>query len=185
MPSIQLDDIKRRLECVSTKDQAFAEFYTLIVPRLSAWLSRQVSMEDAKDIIQDVFTKFWMLKSYASYVNLEKLVFQMAINLMRNNKKHAHYVATYQQMVQSLNDAKYNQQSAIDFKIDLSLATKGLSIRQEQCLSVWFLGASKEEVAKSLNLHYNTTWRHLHEALQKIREVIDPDTQPALPRGTK
>jgi len=175
----QHQTLKERLQNASTKEKAFEEFYELLVPRLLAWVIRELSnRDDAEDLVQETFARFWAIENYTKYDNLENLVFKMAINQIKDLRKHGKVVEKHEVTLRN-SDAEKQSRISVDLKIDLMLSTRNLSSQQRKSFALVMLGASTDEVAKALNIHYNTSRKHIQEAIRKVQRNMFDDSNCA------
>jgi len=173
LPIIE-EDIKQQLNNKSTKHQAFTKFYEQMVPHLVAWLTVQLNNRaGAEDIAQEAFTKFWMIEDYSKYPDLRNLIFKIAINKLKDGRKHAEIINKHSRSLDLNYDCPDHEK--IDRKVDLSNIIKRLPDTQVRYLALLSIGATQDEIANSMNLKYKTSWKQIRNLVNKIQKMLHND----------
>ena len=168
------DDLKHLLNNKSTKHQAFTKFYEQMVSHLVAWLTAQLGNQaEAEDISQEAFIRFWMIDDYSKFPDLRNLLFKIAINKLKNDKKHAAIINKHNKTHNRRYELPENDK--IDRKVDLSNIIKKLSDNQVRYLELLTIGATQEEIANALNLKYKTSWKQIKNLVIKIQKMLSTD----------
>ncbi|RXK81687.1 RNA polymerase sigma factor [Filimonas effusa] len=182
LPIIE-ENIKQQLNNKSTKHQAFSNFYEQMVPHLVAWLTTQLGdRAEAEDIAQEAFTRFWMIDDYSKYPDLRTLIFKIAINKLKDDKKHAAVINEHnktQSYSYTLTEAE-----KIERKVDLSNIIKRLPDNQVRFIALLTIGATQEEIANAVNLKYKTSWKQIKNLVIKVQKMLsnEIDQQNAIKR---
>ncbi len=160
--------------------EAFDQIYELLSPRLKAMAYRHCrNTENARDVVQDVFTKLAAMDSQTrmehfgkSEANLEGWLMvsvkHRAMDMVKidesRRKKSPEVRSTFAGETQNRSEETMTHerfQSMCNF----------LQPRQREVIELHIEGYRNEEIADRLNLSYNTVKNNIYEARQKLKNL--------------
>ncbi|MBD1431547.1 RNA polymerase sigma-70 factor [Sphingobacterium sp. DN00404] len=156
-------------------ESAFTEIYNRYWKKLFTIASNRVdSLEDAEEIVQDIFISLWNRKTdlqirleLSSYlaVSVKYRVFQ-TLNRYFQKRKYRDYILTKEQFDNST-------QQLLDFKELQDELAKYVQRLPEKCQLVFRLsreeGCTQKQIAEKLNLSEKTVEAHLGKAFRILR----------------
>jgi|SRR6185312_1447523 len=160
------------------EQDAFAEIYERYAEKLACFAAFKLySLDDARDIIHDVFVKLWENRAKISIAtNLQSYLFTITrrriIDKIRKNITREEYAP----IIQSLANHCYDTENRIDARdlqqhIDRSLDQVTPRIKEIYKLSR-NEGLSNHEIADKLNLSEQTVKNQLSAALKHLRKSL-------------
>jgi RNA polymerase sigma-70 factor (ECF subfamily) len=161
-----------------TFKRLYFEYYAVLCRSVYRFVKDE---EATKDIVQDVFIKYWkrlgemqVLESEIAY--LRKSCINAALNYLkekeRRDQRESHFAKEIDDsgdrserpdMKYSLNETSRNIESAID-QLPPACRQAFLLSRYEE--------KSYKEIAEILHISVNTVEKHIGKALKKLREVL-------------
>lgn len=168
-------------ELKSGSRKAFDAIYRMYARRLLGYsLQLTKTIEDAEEIVQDVFVQLWVNReSIRQEETLRSLLFIMAkhhlINAYRaqvNNLVFEEYVAHQEELVAT--DSAAGHMEYTEFLTQLKKALKSLPPTQQKVIELSRLhGLSNKDIATRLNLSEQTVRNQLSLGLKTLRSLLD------------
>jgi RNA polymerase sigma-70 factor (family 1) len=159
--------------------QAFAQIYNRYAESLAGFsASKLYSLDDARDIIQDLFVKLWEnrdevyitsnLKSYLFAITRHRIIDKIRRNITREE-----YASMVQSLIVPSHDGADKQVEAKELQqtIEKSLNQLPPRVREIYKLSR-DEGLSNHEIAEKLNLSEQTVKNQLSAALKHLRSSL-------------
>ncbi len=178
--AVNLSEQRLIIELKRGSQKAFDNIYAMYSKRLFAYcLQYTKSVEDAEDIVQDVFVKLWINReNIRQEVTLRSLLFIMSkyslINAYRsrvNSLLYEDYVETYMGSV-SENDTN-SQLEYDDFVYHVKKILKDLPITQRSVIELSRIEQlNNKEIAEKLLLSEQTVKNQLSLGLKILREKL-------------
>ena len=178
--AVNLSEQRLIIELKRGSQKAFDDIYAMYSKRLFAYcLQYTKSVEDAEDIVQDVFVKLWINReNNRQEVTLRSLLFIMSkyslINAYRsrvNSLLYEDYVATYMGAA-SENDMN-SQLEYDDFVHHVKKILKDLPITQRSVVELSRIEQlNNKEIAEKLSLSEQTVKNQLSLGLKILREKL-------------
>lgn len=178
--AVNLSEQRLIIELKRGSQKAFDDIYAMYSKRLFAYcLQYTKSVEDAEDIVQDVFVKLWINReNIRQEVTLRSLLFIMSkyslINAYRsrvNSLLYEDYVATYMGAA-SENDMN-SQLEYDDFVHHVKKILKDLPITQRSVVELSRIEQlNNKEIAEKLSLSEQTVKNQLSLGLKILREKL-------------
>ncbi|MFY0594358.1 RNA polymerase sigma-70 factor [Roseivirga sp.] len=171
--------MKRLLERLKDGDEkALEKFVHLNLPRVYNFsFSLLKSKEEAEEVSQDVFIKFWNNREKLDLnLSVDNLLFRIAKNLtlnkIRDNLKHKNAI--------ELSDDLLTQNSTMEqvlfkeMETTLLRAIEGLPPRRKLIFKMSRLeGFSNKEISEELNISINTVEGQIRKAIKTIHAYSD------------
>ena len=178
--AVNLSEQRLIIELKRGSQKAFDDIYAMYSKRVFAYcLQYTKSVEDAEDIVQDVFVKLWINReNIRQEVTLRSLLFIMSkyslINAYRsrvNSLLYEDYVATYMGAA-SENDMN-SQLEYDDFVHHVKKILKDLPITQRSVVELSRIEQlNNKEIAEKLSLSEQTVKNQLSLGLKILREKL-------------
>ena len=178
--AVNLSEQRLIIELKRGSQKAFDDIYAMYSKRLFAYcLQYTKSVEDAEDIVQDVFVKLWINReNIRQEVTLRSLLFIMSkyslINAYRsrvNSLLYEDYVATYMGAA-SENDMN-SQLEYDDFVHHVKKILKDLPITQRSVVELSRIEQlNNKEIAEKLSLSEQTVKNQLSLGRKILREKL-------------
>ncbi|MCX7737107.1 MAG: RNA polymerase sigma factor [Candidatus Kapabacteria bacterium] len=153
-------------------EKAFTEIYTRYSHRLYAYCLRMVgNTEDASDIFQECFLKFYNSSKNEAYIdNIRAYLFRIARNLCINKKRsHKHFsVLNDDNLISS--DTDYADKELMDILIS-SLDVLDFEYREVFILRQ-FQGLSYKEIAEITGEPLSTLKNRVWRAKEKLKTIL-------------
>ncbi len=156
-------------------EAAFAELYSRHSQRIYAYCLRVTgSPEDARDIFQDTFTKFYRSANHKDIEvdNVPAYLLTIARNHCINYKRNRKIIFNFDDYNFSTNDTGYEQKELLEL-VGRALDTLDFEYRETFVLRQYH-GLSYKEISKitgdSIAAIKNRVWR----AKEKIKQVLEP-----------
>nr|WP_294870472.1 RNA polymerase sigma-70 factor [uncultured Pedobacter sp.] len=160
-------------------EAAFTEIYSRYAENLSGFASSKLySLEDSRDIIHDLFVKFWEeRKSLKIDRNLEAYLFTMVryriIDKIRKNITHEDYMGMVLSLQTSLGSEIEQQIALKELKQTIGKSLEKLSPRVQE---IYHLSREENlsisEIANKLQLSEQTVKNQLTSALKHLRQSL-------------
>jgi RNA polymerase sigma factor (sigma-70 family) len=161
---MELNDFKNKLIPISPKLLRFAN-------RLL------VNQEDARDMLQDVFLKLWLMRDkLETYSSLEALSMTMIKNACIDQLRKRKTFFQHSDSISENSDGSEDVEQILTAKEDYNSVLEMLNDLPEQQRAVLHLkdieGYSTEEVMEILGINANAIRVNLSRARSKLRELI-------------
>jgi RNA polymerase sigma-70 factor (family 1) len=161
-------------------EPAFAEIYRRYAEKLARFAgSKLYSLDDARDILHDIFTKLWENRQQLIITsNLQSYLFAIVrhrvIDKIRKNITREEYASAVQSFKQSYSEFPDQIVELKELKqaIDQSLDELSPRVKEVYKLSRE-QGLSNGEIARKLNLSEQTVKNQLSTALKHLRQSLD------------
>lgn len=134
--------------------------------------------EDARDIVQDAFTKIWEIRELLDeHRSFDSLLFTISKNMVYNRARKRVYERAYQDYLMRETKAhvydlnaflEYSEQGIILQRAIESLPEKGREIFKMSRLD----GLTNKEIAEKLGTSVSNIENHIHKALKYLRGVL-------------
>ena len=165
---------------------AFAEIYELYAPRLTAFASSKLaSLEEAKDVIHDVFVYLWEQRtSIAITKDLGALLFTITrnriIDHIRKNSSHEAYALQLKQ----LSVLYHGPDQLLEAKDVQELIAVAVAEMPKRVREIYQLSREEHlsipEIANKLQLSEQTVKNQLSTALNLLRKSVAVQALPVL-----
>jgi RNA polymerase sigma-70 factor (family 1) len=156
---------------------AFAEIYARYAAKLAAFASSKLySLEDAKDILHDMFVKLWEQRADISVTsNLQSYLFTIVrrriIDKIRKNVTREAYASIIQSLA-----ADYHSENAFETRELRQHIERSLNQVPPRVKEIYILsrneGLNNREIADKLNLSEQTVKNQLSAALRHLRKSL-------------
>jgi len=156
---------------------AFAEIYARYAAKLAAFASSKLySLEDAKDILHDMFVKLWEQRAdMAVTSNLQSYLFTIIrrriIDKIRKNITREAYASAIQSIAIGYDNESVFETRELRQHIDRSLNDLSPRVKEIYILSR-NEGLNNREIADKLNLSEQTVKNQLSAALRHLRKSL-------------
>ncbi len=162
--------------------EALRQLFNIYFPRLNDFARKIINNDTiSQDIVQDVFVKFWEIRTEVKETNIEAFLFRLVRNKCLDYIKHIKVVANLQ--IDLLATTKYEELYRIDFIGDEPYVLIEKELQDEiemviqslpdKCKEVFMLsrvkGLKNREIAEGLNINIKNVERHLTKALGVFR----------------
>jgi len=180
MVQLETNSYKQLFSNVSNGDEkSFEKLYYLYFPRLYAFALKILNNEDlSKDVVQEVFIRFWEKSAFFVNKNPEAFLFRMVKNACINNIRHQKIVE--QRNIEVKNQYQGEELYAIDMMSDEPYALIEKELREEinevfyslpeKCRLVFKMsridGLKNQEIASLLKVSIKTVEKHITKALK-------------------
>ncbi len=161
-------------------NQALGRIYDVYAVRLSMVAYRYLqNTQESRDVVMDVFEKLIQMSDEKRKLQIPVTpegftgwLITITKNYTLDLIKHKTIVARYQ--ADSLNNEVYSQSDAerVWDKQTVDYVISQLHESEQKVASLHYSGYSHEEIAKKLNISYNTVRNQLSSAKKKIRKYI-------------
>lgn len=158
---------------------AFTEIYNRYISQLYTLAYRYIKDEDvAKDILQQVFEKLWMIRGGISpTLQIKSYLYAMTrnavMNYIRNNRtalQHNYVIAQRRGDIEEDIYEKAEAQGRVDELMD---AIGKLPEQQRKVALYRCEGLSNVEIAKLMNLSLNTVNSHYMQCLKNLKRILN------------
>ena len=155
-------------------DLFFKKYYTLF---LSFACRYRLDVEEARDIVQDVFIAYWEQHENFDSVPATKAFFYRSIsNRCLNFLKHEDVKSRYaESQMQTMESEEFIQESIIREEISFIIRKKikQLTPREQEVLILSLQNKSNQEIADLLSLSLPTVKSHKMHAYARLRTELD------------
>ena len=181
-------------EVKDNNDQAaLKQLFNIYFLRLNDFAAKIINDDIiSQDIVQDVFVKFWEVKSEIKEKNIEAFLFRMVRNKCLDYIRHIKVVENFQYNYK--NKAKYEELYRIDFIGDEPYVLIEKELRDEiektiqslpdRCKEVFLLsrvkGLKNKEIAEKLGINIKNVERHISRALTVFKAKFSDKVPIAL-----
>lgn len=165
--------------------EALKQIFAIYFPRLNDFAGKIIKDDTiSQDIVQDVFVKFWELRSTITDTNIEAYLFRLVRNKCLDYIRHVKVINNFQIDYSSV--ANYEELYRIDFigdepyiLIEKELQSEIDRVIQslpEKCKKVFILsrvnGLKNKEIAEKLNINIKNVERHITKALNTFKSTF-------------
>ncbi|HEY0054760.1 MAG TPA: RNA polymerase sigma-70 factor [Pedobacter sp.] len=174
-----LDDTELIHYLKKDDEAAFAQIYQRYAESLAGFAaSKLYSLEDAQDLIHDLFVKLWAdRKELIITSNLKTYLFTIVryriVDKIRKNITREEYAGMIQSLAQSYEPGVEQQIAAKELQRNIETSLKELSPKVQQ---VYHLSReehlSNREIAQKLGLSEQTVKNQLSTALKHLRQSV-------------
>lgn len=156
----------------SESEKAFTEIYTRYSHRLYAYCLRMVgNTEDASDIFQECFLKFFNSSKNEAYIdNIRAYLFRIARNLCINRKRSYKHFSVLSDDILISSDTDYADKELMDILIS-SLDVLDFEYREVFVLRQ-FQGLSYKEIAEITGEPLSTLKNRVWRAKEKLKTIL-------------
>lgn len=155
-------------------EAAFAELYSRYSQRIYAYCLRITgSLEDARDIFQDTFYKFYEAsQKKAEIENIPAYLLIIARNLLRNMQRENKHSFTFEDINITTNDQGYEQRELLQL---IAKALECLDVdHREAFILRQYHGLSHKEISNIIGENISVVKNRIWRAKEKIREILEP-----------
>lgn len=141
-------------------------------------------MEEAEDIVQEVFAMFWEKGfNYDSEQKLRSLLYRSVHNKAIDNIRHKQVFQNCKQQISQhltevLSDEEYAQE---DIYRQLFEVIDALPEKQHEVITLSISGLTLKQVAELLNISHETARTHKKRAMATLREKLPKDALLLVP----
>ncbi len=134
-------------------------------------------MDDAKDIVQEIYIKLWNMRNQLDkYNSVEALAMRMTRNLCLDKIKLKKTVPLTGNLKEDKENIDLDKEQYEELNIAVKRVKKAINLLEEPQKSIIQLrdiqGYDYEEIAQILNMNVNTIRVSLSRARKKIREIV-------------
>ncbi|MFP4024350.1 MAG: RNA polymerase sigma factor [Thiohalospira sp.] len=134
-------------------------------------------MDDAKDIVQEIYIKLWNMRNELDKYNcVEALAMRMTRNLCLDKIKLKKTVPLTGNIKEDSENSDLDKEQYEELNIAVKRVKKAINLLDEPQKSIMQLrdiqGYDYEEIAQILNMNVNTIRVSLSRARKKIREIV-------------
>lgn len=175
----RLDFSKLWDEVCSGNQKAYATLHRQLYPALFSYVRGIVRDEDlANDLLQDMFVKLWMKKTFIGPIGNVKSYFfttirSLALNHIRQSKlqnKKLENLA-FADIQFSAEELNFEREEGLERTRTISLALEKLPERQREILYLRFYeGMDYDQIVTVTGIKYQSVLNHIHRAVQRLRE---------------
>lgn len=155
-------------------DLFFKSHYTLF---LSFACRYRLNTEEARDIVQDVFTSFWEQREHFNSILTIKAFFYRAIsNRCLNHLKHEDVKSRYaERQLQEMRSEEFIQENIIREEVSLIVRrkVKELTPREREIILLSLQNKSNQEIADLLSISVPTVKTHKMHAYARLRTELE------------
>jgi RNA polymerase sigma-70 factor, ECF subfamily len=165
---------------------SFELLYMELQPRLYAFSRKFIdNPEEARDVVQEVFSEFWERKKDLDIkTSLKSYLFSMlhnkCLNIIREQKTHKKYTSYTELKLKEVELSHYNavfeSHSSIYLTDINTLLEKGIQDLPENCREIFKLsrikGLDNKQIAEQLNLSVRTVENQIYRALKSLKENL-------------
>lgn len=159
----------------SIKNTRFKEHYDKLVQPIYRYLYYKCGdTEQARDLLQDVFAKYWEKMDTVIEGGESAYLYQMARNMLINKSQKIKVALKFKQSLRTNTD-HYEPHFLLEekeFKMRLEQAISNLSEGQREVLLMHRMdGLKYKEIAEMLNISQKAVEKRMHQALTKLRLI--------------
>lgn len=155
-------------------DSFFKQYYTLF---LSFACRYRLDVEEARDIVQDVFIAFWEQKENFSSVVAAKAFFYRSIsNRCLNYLKHEDVKSRYaEHQIEAMQSEEFIQENIIREEVSFIVRRKikELTPREQEIILLSLQNKTNQEIADLLSLSVPTVKTHKMHAYARLRSELE------------
>ena len=156
----------------------FDEFYVTYYARMRRFASTYMSVEDAENVVQDVFLFIWENKETIEiHTNTDAYVFTLIRNKCLDYLKHKtveeEYASEYLLSISSLEKLETTFDSGVDIAAIVAEAINHLPTRCREVGMLWRMeGKTYKEAAEILSISNKTVENQMTIALKKLKAEL-------------
>ena len=154
-------------------DLFFKQYYTLFVSFACRY---RLDLEEARDIVQDVFIVFWEQKSqFNSLLAIKSFFYRSISNRCLNLLKHEDVKERYAESVlNEMESDSFVQESIIREEVSFIIRKqiKELTQQEQKIILLSLQNKSNQEIADHLTISLATVKSHKMHAYAKLREAL-------------
>ena len=154
-------------------DLFFKQYYTLFVSFACRY---RLDLEEARDIVQDVFIVFWEQKSqFNSLLAIKSFFYRSISNRCLNLLKHEDVKERYAESVlNEMESDSFVQESIIREEVSFIIRKqiKELTQQEQKIILLALQNKSNQEIADHLTISLATVKTHKMHAYAKLREAL-------------
>jgi len=161
---------------------AFRQFFHLLYPKFTAYACRYVDPQEARDLVQDLFTSYWEKKEQIETDNILPYLYKWLHNSCLNYLKHRKVIEAYEvrirlaeQRISSMeelledNDV-FRQMISKDIRDMIELSISKLSARCAEIFRLrYFEDMPHKDIAERMNISVRTVEWHISNAVSFLR----------------
>lgn len=155
-------------------DSFFKQYYTLF---LSFACRYRLDVEEARDIVQDVFIAFWEQRENFSSVVAAKAFFYRSIsNRCLNYLKHEDVKSRYaEHQIEAMQSEEFIQENIIREEVSFIVRRKikELTPREQEIILLSLQNKTNQEIADLLSLSVPTVKTHKMHAYARLRSELE------------
>lgn len=155
-------------------DLFFKKYYTLF---LSFACRYRLDMEEARDIVQDVFIAFWeQRENFSSIVTIKAFFYRSIANRCLNCLKHEDVKNRYaESQLEKMQSEEFIQENIIREEVSFIVRKKikQLTPREQEIIILSLQNKSNQEIADVLSLSVPTVKTHKMHAYARLRAELE------------
>ncbi len=164
---------------IAGSDEAYAAIYRRYFVRLrNEGLRKTGDAEMAKDVVQEIFIKFYLKRDSLQPVNLEGYLYTLLKNKILDYYRSVSVRAAHENEMAGSGSASVANADCLVRTHEMEAKIRAcLASLPEQCRRVFQLRRNEElsnrEIAETLGISVNTVEQHMRKALKILREKLD------------
>lgn len=155
-------------------DSFFKQYYTLF---LSFACRYRLDVEEARDIVQDVFIAFWeQRENFASVVAAKAFFYRSISNRCLNYLKHEDVKSRYaEHQIEAMQSEEFIQENIIREEVSFIVRRKikELTPREQEIILLSLQNKTNQEIADLLSLSVPTVKTHKMHAYARLRSELE------------
>lgn len=153
----------------------FKTHYTLF---LSFACRYEIGMEEARDIVQDVFVAFWEQRhNFTAFIAIKAFCYRAIANRCLNHLKHENVKSNYadSQAAKGMAGEEFIQENIIREEVAFIVRRKikELSPREQEIIILSLQNKSNQEIAERLSISLATVKTHKMHAYARLRTELE------------
>lgn len=155
-------------------DSFFKQYYTLF---LSFACRYRLDVEEARDIVQDVFIAFWeQRENFSSVVTAKAFFYRSISNRCLNYLKHEDVKSRYaEHQIEAMQSEEFIQENIIREEVSFIVRRKikELTPREQEIILLSLQNKTNQEIADLLSLSVPTVKTHKMHAYARLRSELE------------
>lgn len=136
------------------------------------------SIEDAKEIVQEAYTKLLTLERPGAITVLVGYLWRVAINLAIDRKRHHARIERFRRIaLLEVESHEFSAESIVEAKERLAIVERAIAQLPPRCLEAFVLhvlqGRTFEQVAREMSISGRMAKKHVARALQYLQTCLE------------
>lgn len=155
-------------------EQAFSEIYARYSQKIYAYCLRMLeSEEDAYDVFQDTFIKFFeTYKGNSGLLNITGMLIRISRNLCLNYKRNRKSEIEFDELLMPVTDNSFEDKELVEL-IGKALKQVDFELREIFILRL-YEGLSYSEISELVGFNISTVKNRFFRAKDKLKQILQP-----------